>query len=269
MSQLTGRKGVLLGGVAAATVALGIGGVAYAVGDDPAPRQGYVTVEDASVTTPAPVPSENSRGYELPREGRDRRHPGPGRRVTRGVRRDRSRRGSAPVHTVRGPPPRDHPAGARPPRGEAGRRRPGPARRTAVRVPAGPGATACSRACRASPRRWPARTLADVVGGSFARIQFTPDLVPADIVGTRVYHPSSETFSIEPGPIVSQPGAGRRDQPGAGQGAVGAARGDGRAAGLGRRPATRCPTRSWCWPPRTRSSPTASTSSPRRSGTAS
>src|SRR4028118_513471 len=34
-----------------------------------------------------------------------------------------------------------------------------------------------------------ARTLADVVGGSFARIQFTPDLVPADIVGTRVYHP--------------------------------------------------------------------------------
>ena len=48
-----------------------------------------------------------------------------------------------------------------------------------------------------------ARTLADVVGGSFARIQFTPDLVPADIVGTRVYHPSSETFSIEPGPIVS------------------------------------------------------------------
>ncbi len=48
-----------------------------------------------------------------------------------------------------------------------------------------------------------ARTLADVVGGSFARIQFTPDLVPADIVGTRVYHPSSETFSIENGPIVS------------------------------------------------------------------
>ncbi len=48
-----------------------------------------------------------------------------------------------------------------------------------------------------------ARTLADVVGGSFARIQFTPDLVPADIVGTRVYHPSTETFSIEPGPIVS------------------------------------------------------------------
>jgi MoxR-like ATPase len=41
------------------------------------------------------------------------------------------------------------------------------------------------------------------VGGSFARIQFTPDLVPADIVGTRVYHPSTETFSVEPGPIVS------------------------------------------------------------------
>jgi len=67
MSQLTGRKGVLLGGIAAATVALGIGGVAYAVGDDPAPQQGYVTVEDAPSTTPAPgATSENSQGYDCP-----------------------------------------------------------------------------------------------------------------------------------------------------------------------------------------------------------
>src|SRR5258707_2898748 len=35
-------------------------------------------------------------------------------------------------------------------------------------------------------------TLAQVVGGSFARLQFTPDLVPADIVGTRVWRPSRE-----------------------------------------------------------------------------
>jgi MoxR-like ATPase len=44
-------------------------------------------------------------------------------------------------------------------------------------------------------------TLATVVGGSFARLQFTPDLVPSDIVGTRIYHPSTEQFDVEPGPV--------------------------------------------------------------------
>jgi MoxR-like ATPase len=44
-------------------------------------------------------------------------------------------------------------------------------------------------------------TLATVVGGSFARIQFTPDLVPADIVGTRIYRQTSEAFDIEFGPV--------------------------------------------------------------------
>jgi MoxR-like ATPase len=44
-------------------------------------------------------------------------------------------------------------------------------------------------------------TLATVVGGSFARIQFTPDLVPADIMGTRIYRTSSEKFDVELGPV--------------------------------------------------------------------
>jgi MoxR-like ATPase len=44
-------------------------------------------------------------------------------------------------------------------------------------------------------------TLATVVGGTFARIQFTPDLVPADIVGTRIYRASSEKFDVELGPV--------------------------------------------------------------------
>ncbi|MCW2917960.1 MAG: ATPase associated with various cellular 3 [Actinomycetia bacterium] len=44
-------------------------------------------------------------------------------------------------------------------------------------------------------------TLAKVVGGSFARLQFTPDLVPSDIVGTRIYHPSTEQFDVELGPV--------------------------------------------------------------------
>ena len=47
-------------------------------------------------------------------------------------------------------------------------------------------------------RRWPA-----IVGGSFARIQFTPDLVPADLVGTRIYRPSREAFDVELGPVFA------------------------------------------------------------------
>jgi MoxR-like ATPase len=46
-------------------------------------------------------------------------------------------------------------------------------------------------------------TLARVVGGSFARLQFTPDLVPSDIVGTRIYHPSTEQFDVELGPVFA------------------------------------------------------------------
>jgi MoxR-like ATPase len=46
-------------------------------------------------------------------------------------------------------------------------------------------------------------TLATVVGGSFTRLQFTPDLLPADIVGTRIYRASNETFDIEWGPVFA------------------------------------------------------------------
>jgi MoxR-like ATPase len=45
------------------------------------------------------------------------------------------------------------------------------------------------------------KTLARVLGGSFRRIQFTPDLVPADLVGTRIYRPDSGRFDIELGPV--------------------------------------------------------------------
>ena len=45
------------------------------------------------------------------------------------------------------------------------------------------------------------KTLAEVLGGSFKRIQFTPDLVPADLVGTRIYRPDSGRFDIELGPV--------------------------------------------------------------------
>src|SRR3984885_9836068 len=45
-------------------------------------------------------------------------------------------------------------------------------------------------------------TFAKVVGGTFARIQFTPDLVPTDIVGTRIYRVGKEEFDIEVGPVM-------------------------------------------------------------------
>ena len=47
------------------------------------------------------------------------------------------------------------------------------------------------------------KTLADVVGGTFSRLQFTPDLMPADIVGTQVWRPSTERFDTELGPVFA------------------------------------------------------------------
>ena len=46
-------------------------------------------------------------------------------------------------------------------------------------------------------------TLSKAIGGSFSRIQFTPDLIPSDIVGTRIYRASSESFDVELGPIFA------------------------------------------------------------------
>ena len=47
------------------------------------------------------------------------------------------------------------------------------------------------------------KTLVDVVGGTFNRLQFTPDLMPADIVGTQVWRPSTERFDTERGPVFA------------------------------------------------------------------
>jgi MoxR-like ATPase len=45
------------------------------------------------------------------------------------------------------------------------------------------------------------KTTADVLGGTFNRIQFTPDLVPSDLVGTRIYRPGTGDFDVELGPV--------------------------------------------------------------------
>jgi MoxR-like ATPase len=46
-------------------------------------------------------------------------------------------------------------------------------------------------------------TLGRTVGGSSVRLQFTPDLMPSDIIGTRVYRPSQERFDVELGPVFA------------------------------------------------------------------
>src|SRR5947199_3302286 len=46
------------------------------------------------------------------------------------------------------------------------------------------------------------KTTARVLGGSFARVQFTPDLVPSDLVGTRIYRAGEGSFDTELGPVL-------------------------------------------------------------------
>jgi MoxR-like ATPase len=48
------------------------------------------------------------------------------------------------------------------------------------------------------------RTLAEIVEASFSRIQFTPDLLPADLIGTMVFDPKTQEFRVKRGPIFAQ-----------------------------------------------------------------
>ncbi len=45
------------------------------------------------------------------------------------------------------------------------------------------------------------KTLSTVLGGEFRRVQFTPDLVPADLVGTRIWRPDTGSFEVQLGPV--------------------------------------------------------------------
>ena len=48
-----------------------------------------------------------------------------------------------------------------------------------------------------------ARTLAQAIGGDFRRVQFTPDLLPADVTGGNVFDPRTAEFSFRPGPLFA------------------------------------------------------------------
>ncbi len=45
------------------------------------------------------------------------------------------------------------------------------------------------------------RTLADTLDGTFSRIQFTPDMLPGDVVGTQIYNPREGTYTVKKGPV--------------------------------------------------------------------
>jgi len=47
------------------------------------------------------------------------------------------------------------------------------------------------------------KTIADTIDAKFSRIQFTPDLLPADLLGTMIYSPKSEEFTVKKGPIFA------------------------------------------------------------------
>ena len=76
-----------------------------------------------------------------------------------------------------------------------------------------------------------ARSFAQALGLDFARAQFTPDLLPADLTGSFLYDQRARRVRVPPRPAVHRAAAGRRDQPHAAQDPVGAARGDAGAPG--------------------------------------
>ena len=87
-------------------------------------------------------------------------------------------------------------------RGQAGHRRPGSADRTDpvgllarghILLEGVPGVA----------KTLAVETFARVIGGSFSRVQFTPDLVPTDLIGTRIYRQGQEKFDTELGPVVA------------------------------------------------------------------
>ena len=47
------------------------------------------------------------------------------------------------------------------------------------------------------------KTLAQVIEADFARLQFTPDLLPADLIGTQIYNPKTSEFSVHQGPLFA------------------------------------------------------------------
>ncbi len=114
------------------------------------------------------------------------------------------------------------------------------------------------------------RTISDTLSATFARIQFTPDLLPADLVGTMIYNQQAANFTVRKGPVFANvvladeinraPAKVQSALLEAMQERPGHHRGT---------PPSHCPRPSWCSPPRTPSSRRAPTRCPRPRWTAS
>ena len=87
-----------------------------------------------------------------------------------------------------------------------------------------------------------AKAIAASVDCTWNRVQFTPDLLPSDIVGVSIYQRSDEAFHFQPGPIFANIVLADEINRASPEDAVGAARGDGGASGHGRRHAVRAAT---------------------------
>jgi len=61
----------------------------------------------------------------------------------------------------------------------------------------------CSKVCLELQKTLAANTLAKTIHCDFKRIQFTPDLLPADLTGTPVYHPKEGSFEVKKGPVFT------------------------------------------------------------------
>ena len=63
-------------------------------------------------------------------------------------------------------------------------------------------ATCCSKAPGLA-KTLAIKTLADTLNVNFSRIQFTPDMLPADVTGTQIYNPQSGEFTTRQGPVFA------------------------------------------------------------------
>ena len=66
-----------------------------------------------------------------------------------------------------------------------------------------PTATCCSKACPVRTNLL-AKTLARLVRADFRRVQFTPDLMPTDVLGTSIFNLGTQQFDFHPGPVFTQ-----------------------------------------------------------------
>ena len=113
------------------------------------------------------------------------------------------------------------------------------------------------------------QTLSRAVNVDFSRIQFTPDLLPADVIGTMIYNQKEEAFSVSKGPIFAHPCSPTRSTglPPRSRAPCWKPCRNGKSPSARRR--SPCPSRSSCWRPRIPSSRRAPIPSPKRRSTGS